>query len=277
VRHLAGADIGFAPHAHNAYTVATLLHGGLTGAVDGATVALAPRESVLIDAGQPHEARVVQCELLSVAIDPLVLDELLVDFRWYRPGVRPVFHGHVVADPAIATLAESLAHEITTGLPGQDEMVDALVRQLGVHLLRTHFRVRRDPAIELSRVGPVDRRLRRAIELMHARASEELSLKELAEAVFLSEHYFAHLFKEVTGFTPHAYLANVRIDRARTLLTHTDLPITRIAAEAGYRSSSHFAHAFRGVTGESPRAYRAAVHGGAAADPAHRHPAHDGN
>jgi AraC family transcriptional regulator len=81
----------------------------------------------------------------------------------------------------------------------------------------------------------------------------------------------------VTGFTPHAYLANVRIDRARTLLTHTDLPITRIAAEAGYRSSSHFAHAFRGVTGESPRAYRAAVHSGAAADPAHRHPAHDDN
>ncbi len=254
--------MAFAPHTHAAYTVATLLSGALNGAVAGTPVALEPGTSALIGPGEPHEARADECELVSVAIDPILIDELLVHFGWYRPDARPVFRQRVVADPAIVGIATSLTRELVPGQSGQQLMVDALVRQLGVHLLRTHIRVRRDPGIELSRTGPVDRRLRRAIELMDAHCAEELSLKELAAAAFLSEHYFAHLFKDVTGLTPHAYLANLRMERARTLLAQTELPITRIAAEVGYRSPSHFAHAFRGVTGETPRAFRTAARGG---------------
>ncbi len=266
VRHFATADVAFAPHTHAAYTVATLLRGELTGVIAGTPIMLEAGKSALIGPGEPHEARADGCELVSVAIDPILIDELLTDFGWNRSDARPVFRQHVVADPAIVSIATSLARELVPGQSGQRVMVDALVRQLGVHLLRTHFRVRRDPTIELSRAGPVDRRLRRAIELMDARCGEELSLKELAASVFLSEHYFAHLFKQITGLTPHAYLANLRIERARALLVQTDLPITRIAAEVGYRSSSHFAHAFRSVTGESPRAFRAAAHGGTEGD-----------
>ena len=218
-------------------------------------------DSALIGAGDAHAAHAVDCELISVAVDPILLDELLTDFGWFRPDVRPVFRRTVIADTSVAQLAGAFARELTPGLPGQGAMIDSLIRQLGIHLLRSHYRVRRDPEVEHSRAGPVDRRLRRAIELMHARTGDDLSLKELAEAVFLSEHYFAHLFKEVTGLTPHAYLANVRMERARTLLVETSLSITRIAAEVGYRSPSHFANAFRSVTGASPRAYRAAAEG----------------
>src|SRR5207249_186636 len=124
-------------------------------------------------------------------------DELLVEMGWWRAGTTPSFRASVVADPFILGLARSLAEELAVERPGQGAMLDALVRQVAVRLIRAHIRVRHVPDIELSRVGPVDRRLRRAIELMHDRCAEELGLRELAASVFLSEHYFAHLFKEI--------------------------------------------------------------------------------
>jgi AraC family transcriptional regulator len=162
----------------------------------------------------------------------------------------------------LSSLGRQLADEIAEERPGQSRMLDALLQQLAVHLLREHVRVRRSPTIERSRVGPVDRRLRRAVELMHAHADAELSLDDLADAAALSPSHFAHLFKDLVGLTPHAYLTNLRLERARALLIETELPVTEIAARVGFRSPSHFATAFRAVTGVSPRAFRNSSAGG---------------
>jgi AraC family transcriptional regulator len=229
-------------------------------------VSIGEGQAALIDPGQTHAARATAW-LVSVALEPTFVDDLLAQLGWYQAGAHPAYRASVVTDRRIAEIGRLLADELGWQQSGRDLMVDALIRQLGIHLLRTHLRLRRTPAVELSRAGQVDPRLRRALELMHDRCGEELSLKDLAASVFLSEHYFAHLFKEITGLTPHAYLANVRIERARALLLETDLAITRIAAQVGYRSSAHFAHAFRAVTGTTPRAYRAAARGAFAPNP----------
>jgi AraC family transcriptional regulator len=142
---------------------------------------------------------------------------------------------------------------------GQEVVVAALVEQIVVQLLRRHANVRRSDELELSRAGLVDRRVRRAVELMHAHLGRELSLGELAAAAYLSPFHFARLFKKVIGASPHAYLAAMRIERARTLLATTDLSITETAQRVGYASSSHFTKAFRQSTGLTPRAFRAAL------------------
>jgi AraC family transcriptional regulator len=86
-----------------------------------------------------------------------------------------------------------------------------------------------------------------------------LPLEELAAAAYLSPFHFARLFKKVTGASPHAYLAALRIERAKSLLATTDLSITETAARVGYSGSSHFAKAFRHATGLTPRGFRHAV------------------
>jgi AraC family transcriptional regulator len=143
--------------------------------------------------------------------------------------------------------------------PGFREMLDALLRQLVIYLLRTHFTMRKPARIELSRAGPVDRRLRRAIEFMHDNYSRELMLDEIASAAYLSEYHFARLFKQITGVTPHVYLANLRLERARKLLVDTQYPISEIAAMVGYQSQSHFTKIFKSVTGMTPRVFRDAT------------------
>jgi len=113
--------------------------------------------------------------------------------------------------------------------------------------------------LELSRVGVVDRRLRRAIEFMYLHSAEELSLSEIAREAFLSAYHFARLFKRITGLTPHNYLANIRIEQARHLLGTSDLSINAIATRVGYESQSHFAKLFRAATGLTPKEFRNAA------------------
>jgi AraC-like DNA-binding protein len=165
----------------------------------------------------------------------------------------------VESDARLARLALDLAGELLDEEAGQELVVTALVEQTLVHLLRRHANVRRSERVELSRAGLVDRRIRLAVELMHAQMHRDLSLEEIASAAHLSPFHFARLFKKLAGASPHAYLANLRAARAQTLLAETDLSVTEIGARVGYMSSSHFAKAFRQSTGLSPRAYRKAL------------------
>ncbi|HZS45795.1 MAG TPA: AraC family transcriptional regulator [Blastocatellia bacterium] len=154
-------------------------------------------------------------------------------------------------------LVETISEELSSDAAGRTVVIDATISQLTVYLLRNMMNARRSLTLELSRVGVVDRRLRRAIEFMHLRSAEELSLSAIASEAFLSAYHFARLFKRLTGQTPHNYLANIRIDRAKQLLATSDLPISSIASQVGYENQSHFAKLFRSSTGLTPKEYRA--------------------
>ena len=93
-------------------------------------------------------------------------------------------------------------------------------------------------------------------EFMHDNYERELGIGEIAAEAYLSEFHFARLFKRITGQTPHAYLASVRLAEGRRLLTGSDLSIAEIAQRVGYGSPSHFAKVFRASTGLTPTAFR---------------------
>ncbi|MDQ3820864.1 MAG: helix-turn-helix domain-containing protein, partial [Acidobacteriota bacterium] len=175
-------------------------------------------------------------------------------------GATVSFRSSVVEkDSRLSRLARDLAAELTQEEAGQEMVVGALMEQLIVHLLRHHSNVRRSEELELSRVGLVDRRIRRAIELMHVNLERDLQLEELAAAAYLSPFHFARLFKKLTGASPHAYLATLRTTRAQALLAETDLSISEVSERVGYSSPSHFTKAFRHSTGLTPRAFRKAL------------------
>jgi len=201
-------------------------------------------------------------ELLIVRIAPELLIETATRLRLYRSGSHLLFRSPLVpltGDTKLRGALESIASEIENAATGWREVVRSLINQLAVYLLRAHINVQRSDEIELSRVGIVDRRLRRAIEFMHDNCGRELALAEIAAAAYLSEFHFARLFKKITGTTPHAYLASLRIERARRLLAESDLPITEVGATVGYGSQSHFTKVFREATGMTPHAFRRAM------------------
>jgi AraC family transcriptional regulator len=197
---------------------------------------------------------------LLVTLAPVFVFDCAARARLTHSDAVVSFRTHAIErDERLARLARDLAEELLEENAGQELVVAALVEHALVHLLRRYANLRRSEQLELSRVGLVDRRIRLAVELMHAHLERDLSLEEIAQAAHLSPFHFSRLFKKLTGATPHAYLASLRAARAQTLLAETDLSITEIGARVGYMSSSHFAKAFRQATGISPRAYRKAL------------------
>ena len=198
-------------------------------------------------------------ELLVVRLTPHLLIETATRLKLYRTGSNLLFRHATTQDQKLDAVFAAIHDEMIEGAAGWREIVHALVNQLTVYLLRSHINLKRSEELELSRVGIVDRRLRRALEFMHDNCGRELSLAEIAAAVYVSEFHFARLFKKITGTTPHACLAAIRIERARKLLAETDLSITEVGARVGYNSQSHFTKIFRAATGLTPNTFRAAA------------------
>jgi AraC family transcriptional regulator len=94
--------------------------------------------------------------------------------------------------------------------------------------------------------------LRKAVEYMEANLLEEVRLSELAQATGLSPSHFARAFKVSMGLTPHRWLVEQRILRAKQLMTKHAKPISVAANLAGFATQSHFTKAFRRVTGTTP-------------------------
>ena len=199
-------------------------------------------------------------EYVLVQLSPVFVTDCAARAGLARADMVVTFRERAVRhDARLARLGRDLGEELREEAAGQELVVGALVEQTLVQLLRRYANLRRSAHLELSRAGLVDRRLRLAVELMHAHMHRDLALEEIAAAAHLSPFHFARLFKKLTGATPHAYLAGLRAARAQALLAETDLPVTEVGARVGYMSSSHFARAFRQATGLSPRAYRKAL------------------
>ena len=85
---------------------------------------------------------------------------------------------------------------------------------------------------------------------------ENLSLEKVASKLYLSPGYFSRLFKQKTGQTFSDYLSSQRIDRAKILLSTSDLQVSEVAKQVGYAEPNSFTRLFKSKTGISPSQYR---------------------
>ncbi len=99
-------------------------------------------------------------------------------------------------------------------------------------------------------------RLNAARMLMEQDCHRPLSVAQIADRAGCSPFYFIRAFRRVFGLTPHQYLTRLRIDRARALLTYSELSLTDICFAVGYSSVGSFSTLFRRRAACSPSQYR---------------------
>jgi AraC-like DNA-binding protein len=87
---------------------------------------------------------------------------------------------------------------------------------------------------------------------------EPISVSMLSSVVGLSRSYFSHAFRRSVGLTPHAHIVRLRIERAMTLMVHTEASLSEVAQAVGFADQSHFSRAFRRLTGVTPAHWRRA-------------------
>jgi AraC family transcriptional regulator len=129
--------------------------------------------------------------------------------------------------------------------------VESLTQVLVIHLLRNYSSS--VPQIALQHSGLTTIQLRQTIDYIQAHLDQNLSLAEIAAAINISPTYFANLFKRATGNSPHQYVIQQRVERAKELLKTTDLAIASIAFQVGFSSQSHLTQHFKRLTGSTPK------------------------
>ncbi|MBR1706065.1 MAG: AraC family transcriptional regulator [Bacteroidales bacterium] len=85
--------------------------------------------------------------------------------------------------------------------------------------------------------------------------------EEVAGRLAMSYSKFRKVFKEYTGFPPGQYIQEIRINRAKEMLTNSSVSIKEIALELGYENQDYFFTAFRRRTGMRPSEYRGLTRG----------------
>lgn len=243
--------------ATSGYSLLTTVSGKLEYTIDDEQLTLDEGQSVVVEPNTNVTAKGQKIDLLFLTFSASLVIQNAAAMRLIPPKSIVTFtRDHLLGDRKLDGLIEEFAAELATEKPGRAIVMRALVEQLLVHILRNYSTPRLSEELELSRVGLVDRRIRRSVELMHTQLDQDLTLKALAAASYLSPFHFARLFKKLTGLSPHNYLASIRATRAQLLLAETDLSVTQIGARVGYLSGSHFTKAFRLATGATPREFR---------------------
>jgi AraC family transcriptional regulator len=204
----------------------------------------------------PANARTQACwetehQFMMLAFEPELLARQITETTDVKDvELLPIINP---SDPLIYSIGLTLKAELESGGIGGRLYVDAMTTALMAHLLR-HYSVQNYSLPSL--VSGLPRHtLRQVVDYIHEHLDQDLTLETLAAIAHMSPSYFSRLFKQSTKFSPHQYVIQCRIDRAKQLLRQGELSIVDIAYRLGFTHQSHFSHHFKRLVGSSPKAF----------------------
>jgi len=251
ILHASFVTYRYVPHFHEGVTIAVVDRGAATF-TSGRERYLAGADSLfVIPAFQVHTGEAASAGGYAYRVLYVDLGTLAEALREVGSGDRPVSAGPAAAvirsgTPAVTALAavHAALDDAATDLERGSALLRGLVsleRELGgVPLLR---RVPREPqSVRLVR------------EYLDVHATEEVSLRALAEVSGLSMYRLVHAFRAHVGLPPHAYQVQRRVLEAKALLAAGVSP-AGVAALCGFCDQAHLTHRFRQYVGTTPGRY----------------------
>jgi AraC-like DNA-binding protein len=153
-----------------------------------------------------------------------------------------------------------LKHHLDHGL--QDEL---LINEYLYHCLINYYQIFNEEIFQkaqrlnfLNRSTKIEilRRLNLAREYLYTNYNQHISLDELAEYACLSVTHLLRTFRQAFYVTPHQFLVQIRLQRAKDLLRNTDYPVNEIVNMIGFDCTSSFIRLFRDRFGTTPLKFR---------------------
>jgi AraC-like DNA-binding protein len=230
--------------------------GRVESTVRGATVVAGPGEIVLASTGHAS----VRLRSTDATVRTAVLDRGLVERVAADEGVRwrPVrFTGIAPMSPEASRVwTSAYGYVADTVMPDENSslIVTAASRLLAASVLSAFptengLGVTTDPQLVYPAV------MRRAITYIEEHAPREITVHDIAQAVYVTPRALQYMFRRHLDTTPMAYLRRVRLDRAHHELLRNDRTTTTVAATAarwGFAHTGRFAVLYRSTYGRSP-------------------------
>ncbi len=250
-------DFEFAMPKH-AISVAFIPHDRVTWSVDGKkqTAALPAGSAFLYgDREFVWHHREKASEYVTLYLDPEYLKQTAVENELLAE--TQLSHRVIFPDPTITQVAHWFKGELLNEGLGGNLFAQSLKNLLTVHLLRNYCEsgmLQKKLVVPGRALDAV--KLKQIQDYIEEHLEEDIAIEDMAALVPMSQFHFARAFKAAIGETPHKYLIQRRMERAKVLLTVTQLAIAEVAYRVGFSNQSHFTTHFRKATGVTPKDYR---------------------
>lgn len=213
-------------------------------ASDGHFDVVPPERLVSIDFDNPRP-------MTAVTIAPGFIEQIFERMPADFHRRMPVLAG--ISDSKVTDLVRDL-HTLAAGSSHFERLrLEAIAMLLMLHLYE-RYGVDAGPSPVQGGLGAA--RQRRVLDHIDAHLGKNIGMRALAHAAGLSRDHFAKAFKASIGISPHRYIGERRILRAKEMLLDRGRSITDVALDLGFASSSHFSDSFRKATGITPSQYR---------------------
>jgi AraC family transcriptional regulator len=207
----------------------------------------------VLPAGFAHGVRLTTaCEVTVFAFAPEILASVSDETgRSSRAGLEYIA---ATRDGCLRDLLDLLARELEAGGPSGRMYADGLAFTLLARALALSGSRMQPLSVSVPALYP--RAQQQLFEYIDENLHRNLALEELAFQGGYSRGHFLKIFRTATGTSPHQYLVQRRVERAKALLSGGKLPLAEIAVTCGFSSQSHFSAEFRRRVGTSPVRYR---------------------
>jgi AraC family transcriptional regulator len=194
--------------------------------------------------------RGVFANALFLALDPVFVRRVAEELELDADRIE-LIEQRRSTDRTLHHIAMALRAGIQSG-DALDRMYgEALSTALAVHLLREYGAAVLKPKRQPS--GLPRAKLVRAVECIQDQLDADLTVSGIAQAVSMSRCWFARLFKESTGQSPHQYVVEARVRKAKELLTTGKFTISEAAHHVGFVDQSHLTRHFKRLFGLPPK------------------------
>ena len=232
------------PRRVHLYEIEWVTEDGGTSYIDGKAYPIRAHHVIV---GKPGQMRHTLLPFKCLYLHVIVEDEELSALLNALPDVYA---------PADDAAVERAMQTLITAYTDPDPDGGMQLASAMFSLFSTLIRDARRMAGATRERGGAMQTVERAIAFIDANDCQNITLAQVAEHVHLSRIYFHRLFVAATGRTPHRYLLERRISRARQLLMTTDMALCEIAMECGFSSQSYFNQVFQREMGCSPGEYK---------------------
>lgn len=246
-RYATGSPACYAPHTHPTLSIGAIDSGHIVMSHGAEQIALTSGSVIVIAPHQVHACNAAPGERWSYQM-------LYLDWPWVQAVAAEIgLPTHLSLPPALHDAPTYQAYcRLNTLLfsPAANADKEAAVIDFLGDLLS-----RGQPLAATATDAPVD--LGPVKALLRERCEEAWPLAALADLASLSRYQLIRAFRADTGLTPHAWLLDLRINRAKELL-RAGQPLAEVAHRLHFADQSHFQRVFKERVASTPKAYRQA-------------------